>query len=431
MRQRKCIIVAPYFPPSSLAGVHRPRHLAKHLPEHGWIPTILAVAPTHYIEANDDALAAMVPSSVDIRRVGALSAAFTGVVGIREISLRSWFGLRRALDEMLGTGEYAAVLITGSPYFPMLFSKRIERRYGVPVVLDFQDPWVSNWGAKQPFGSKVGISHWLAKRLEPVAMRHCSWVTSVSKVQNRQMAERYPWFAANRMAAIPIGSDPADFEHLRDVKDSRAGQWLDSDRVNLSYVGTFLPEAAPLVRTLFVALAALRAAAPALVDRLRLNFIGTSNQPGITDRYGITPLAREAGVADIVSETPERIPFLDALGVLANSDGILMVGSTEPHYTASKIYPGLMSGRPFLSLFHESSSAHEILSAAGGGVALSFQDENELHGLKSEISEALSILVRQPEGLGRADPVVYAPYTASAVAGEFAAIFDRLVEDSR
>tara|TARA_Y100001933_G_scaffold231223_1_gene248890 strand:+ start:326 stop:1621 length:1296 start_codon:yes stop_codon:yes gene_type:complete len=430
MRQRKCIVVAPYFPPSSLAGVHRPRHLAKHLPEYGWIPTILAVDPAHYIESNDDALAAMVPSSVDVRRVGALPASLTGLAGTREISLRSWLGLRRALDELLGTGDYAAVLITGSPYFPMLFSKRIERRYGVPVVLDFQDPWVSDWGAKQPLVSKAGVSHWLAERLEPRAARHCSWVTSVSEVQNRQMAERHPWFDASRMSAIPIGCDPADFEYLRDADGSRAGQWLDSDRMNLSYVGTFLPEAAPLVRTLFVALAGLRAEAPALVDRLRLNFIGTSNQPGITDRYGIAPLAREAGVADLVAETPERIPYLDALGVLANSDGILMVGSTEPHYTASKIYPGLMSGRPFLSLFHESSSAHAILSAAGGGVSLSFQNENELHGLESAISESLAILFRQPQGLGRADPAIYAPYTASAVAGEFAAIFDRLVEDS-
>ena len=38
------------------------------------------------------------------------------------------------------------VLITGSPYYPMLFAGVVKRRFGVPVVLDFQDPWVSAWG---------------------------------------------------------------------------------------------------------------------------------------------------------------------------------------------------------------------------------------------------------------------------------------------
>ncbi len=35
------VIVSPYFPPSSLAGVHRARHLAKHLPSFGWHPIVV------------------------------------------------------------------------------------------------------------------------------------------------------------------------------------------------------------------------------------------------------------------------------------------------------------------------------------------------------------------------------------------------------
>ena len=46
------------------------------------------------------------------------------------------------------------------------------------------------------------------------------------------------------------------------------------------------------------------------------------------------------------------MPYLEAIGVLARSDGITLIGSDEPHYTPSKIYPGLMAGRPFISLFH-------------------------------------------------------------------------------
>ena len=48
-----CLIVSPHFPPSTLAGVHRARHLAKHLPAHGWEPVVIAVDPAQHVEAKD------------------------------------------------------------------------------------------------------------------------------------------------------------------------------------------------------------------------------------------------------------------------------------------------------------------------------------------------------------------------------------------
>ncbi len=120
------------------------------------------------------------------------------------------------------------------------------------------------------------------------------------------------------------------------------------------------------------------------------------------------------------------MPYLAALSVLARSDGLFLIGSDEPHYTASKIYPALMSGRPFLSLFHRASSAHAILSATGGGRALSFTNQAELDALAAPLAEVLRTLALTPEALGSADPASYAPYEARAIAARFAEIFDRL-----
>jgi hypothetical protein len=50
-----------------------------------------------------------------------------------------------------------------------------------------------------------------------------------------------------------------------------------------------------------------------------------------------------------------------ALGVLV---AILLLGSSERHYTASKLYPALLAKRPILALFHERSSVVSILRAA-------------------------------------------------------------------
>jgi hypothetical protein len=426
MSRPTVVIVSPYFPPSTLAGVHRARHLAKHLPAAGWSPIVLCVDETYHEEQLDHALAALVPQSAQIEKTAALPARIARGLGFGDISLRAWWPLRQSLVRLLQTRPVDAVLITGSPYYPMLFAPAIRRRFRVPVVLDFQDPWVSAWGADQPIFTKAGVAHKLATVLESRVLRASDFVISVSDNQNREMAARYPWFDCSRMAAIPIGGDPDDFALLRSCLAAHKGDLLEPGYTHLSYIGTFLPRAEPLVRTLFRAFARWRAAEPALAARVRLNFIGTSNQPNDNASYRVRPLAEAEGVSDAVREIPRRLPYMHALGALARSDGVLLIGSDEPHYTASKIYPALMSGRPFLSLFHRASSAHAILTAAGGGRSFAFATPEELTALEAPLADGLRTLAAAPESLGRVDPSAYAPFEARAIAGRFAAIFDRL-----
>ncbi len=418
------LIVSPHFPPSTLAGVHRARHLAKHLPAHGWRPIVVRVDAKHYGEATDPTLAALVPGSVEQVCTGAIPARLARLAGVGDIGLRGYFSLMRAIDRLASTVRPDALLITGSPYYPMLLAGWARRRLKVPVVLDFQDPWVSAEGAARPKWSKGGLAHRLALTLEPRAVRNADFIASVSDRQNEDMATRYPWLDRARMAAVPIGGDPDDFDALRANPPPNPQVRLDKARINLSYVGTFLPRAGPPVRTMFQALRALRQSHPELAARLTLHFVGTSNQPNGHGLFQIAPLAREEGVGDLVIETPQRVPFLEALHVLTNSHGLLLIGSDEPHYTASKIYPALMSGRPYVSLFHAASSAHAILTKAGGGLALAFDAPEPLAALAVPLRDALVELARAPERLGRSDPASYAPYTAHGVAGEFARVFE-------
>ncbi len=423
---RTVLLVSLNFPPSQLAGVHRARHLAKHLPKFGWRPIVVAVDERFHKEPPDTCLGRLVPDRTEVHRISAIPPGATAWFGIGDLALRAMVQLARKLDELIGKHRPDVVFITGAPFYQMLLGGRVRSR-GARVVLDFQDPWVSTEGATRPRWSKAGAAHRLAVALEPRAVRHAHLITSVSEIQNEQMAERYPWLDRSRMAAIPIGGDPEDFDALRADPSASMQIQLEPDRIHLSYVGTFLPRAGPLVRVLLRAVHALKKSDPDLASRLLLNFVGTSNQPGDVTSYRVRPLAEEVGVAELVREVPQRIPFLQALAVLAQSNGLLLIGSDEPHYTASKIYPALMSGRPFLSLFHHASSAHAILSAAGGGRSVAFEHPHELEALVGPLAEALRILALHPEQLGRVDPAAYAPYTAAAVTRRFAEVFDGLV----
>jgi Glycosyl transferase 4-like domain len=419
---RHCLIISPHFPPSTLAGVHRARHLAKHLPRHGWLTTVVCVDPRQHVEPLDPELAQLVPAGTSIIKVGAIPVAWTRPFGlIGEIGLRGFFHLRAAIAHSVEQRRPDAILITGSPFYPMLLSGWIRRKWDIPVVLDFQDPWVSREGASRRRWSKGRLSHRLAVMLEPWAVRAASWITSVSGRQNEEMAERYPDLDPRRMAAIPIGGDPEDFAALREMLPTGG----KPDRITFSYVGTALPRSTPLFEALFGGIAELRRRNPGVCERIAFRFVGTSNQPGRDCDFRLTHLAAAAGVADIVSEEPGRVPYLEALRILATTDATLMIGSDEPHYTASKIYPCLMSGRPFLSLFHPDSSAHHILSTAGGGIPLAYSLDGQLGETKQSVADAIERIVVSPRSLGVINPAAYADYTADAVAAQFADVFER------
>lgn len=419
---KSALIISPHFPPSTLAGVHRARHLAKHLPRHGWVPTVICVDPRHHVEKLDHDLAKLVPVELKIIKTGAMPVSWTRPLGlVGEIGLRGFLHLRAAIAREIETQRPDAILITGSPFYPMLLSGWIRKTWGLPIVLDFQDPWVSREGGSRRRWSKGWMSHRLAVGLEPRAVSGASWITSVSDRQNEELASRYPGFDARRMSAIPIGGDPEDFSFLRN--ELRDEQPIGA--FTFSYVGTALPRSTPLLSALFRGFADLCRRKPDLGERITFRFVGTSNQPGHRLDYRIMPLAEAAGVANRVSEEPGRVPYLDALRILATTDATMMIGSDEPHYTASKIYPCLMADRPFLSLFHPDSSAHRILTEAGGGIALAFAPDAGQEELEQQLSSAIERLVLTPGSLGPINRSAYKSFTGEAVAGQFAEVFEK------
>ena len=68
---KKILILYPHFPPSNLAGVHRPRLFAHHLPLFGWEPIILTVHEEYYEEGLDHNLKKLLPEGLRIEKVKA------------------------------------------------------------------------------------------------------------------------------------------------------------------------------------------------------------------------------------------------------------------------------------------------------------------------------------------------------------------------
>jgi glycosyltransferase involved in cell wall biosynthesis len=367
---RRVLIVSPHFPPDSSAATHRVRLLAPHLPAAGWSPTVLTVQPSAYEGRLDPDLAALVPPSVRVERAEAWPAAITRRVGLGDLGLRAFTALHRACRSLLAREPFDALLITIYPTYPALLGPILKRRFSIPFVLDYQDPWVGAWG-RTVGGGADGRPDWKSRAtrqigawLEPRVLAAADAVVAVSQGTIDGIVDRIPSAARLPHDVIPLGFDAADFARLELRRGGVAAFDPHDGLVHLCYVGTLLPTGVETLRLLLRGLERARRQDPDAA-RLRLHFVGTSNQSA-SNTHRVRPIAQECGVADVVSETPGRVDYLDALALLTHASGILLLGSSERHYTASKLYPALLAKRPLLALFHEASSVVSILRTIAG-----------------------------------------------------------------
>ncbi len=80
---------------------------------------------------------------------------------------------------------------------------------------------------------------------------------------------------------------------------------------------------------------------------------------------------------------------LEALNVLIQSDGLRVLGSDEPHYTASRIFPKLLAQRPLFGLYHTASSVCSIATVAAGVVVITHDHPRPPQSRVSQIADLL------------------------------------------
>ena len=152
----------------------------------------------------------------------------------------------------------------------------------------------------------------------------------------------------------------------------------------------------------------------------------TSNLTWGHGRYSILPVARELGVDHLVSEIPERIPYLQAMSVLQASGIVLVMGSTDAYYHASKLYPAIVSGRPILAICHRDSSITRVVEQTGAGLCITFADPLELSSRAGEIAGAIESLAGRPRR--KPDAAAIEPFTARASTAGLARVLDHLAD---
>ncbi len=371
---RHVALVSGHFAPSNLVGAHRARLWSRYLPEFGWEPIVVTGDPERYEERPDPDLERLVAPGLRIIRVPTMSTRPIRLVG--DIGVRAFWGCYRALATLAAAREIDFVLVTIPSNFLAPVGRLIYRRYGVPYGIDYQDPWVNRWpGVDKPFSRAWG-SYRLANWLEPWAVRDAALITGMAPGYVAGMLERNPAVANKAVLAyMPMGSAPEDFDPVRGLHRAPFLFEPGDGRFHMIYAGALLPAGFVVLDAFLSGLRALRESAPEVAARLRVHFVGTGTSPDDPQGHQVLPRARRAGVGEMVSEHPHRIGYVDTLNHLMQSDAVLVLGSTEPHYTPSKVFQAMLSRRPVFAMLHEESTAVDMIRSAHAGWVTTLTEE--------------------------------------------------------
>lgn len=417
-------MISPHFPPSNLAAVHRARLFALHLQSFGWEPIILTVHEKFYEEELDWNLVKLVQPELRIEKTSAMKVSRPRFVG--DIGLRALMPLYRRAKELVLREKIDFVYILIPSYYAALVGRMLHRSTKVKYGIDYIDPWVHEFPGSNKAFSRAWLSTRLAKFLEPIAVKKASLITGVAEGYYAGVLQRNPALKNTCITgAMPYGGEINDFRQLDHLHLQPYLFKKEPGKIDLVYAGVLLPKAVEV----FHAFCGIVSKNKELFKNIRFHFIGTGKQLNNPHAFYVGKMAEqyEGLWQQIIFENPQRIPYLDVLVHLKASDGVFILGSTESHYTPSKVYQGALSGKPVLALLHRASSAKQIIETSGCGIVLGFSENDYEQVLEQELIEKVKAFLQllPVYDFNKIDLEAFGESSAKSVTARLAALLEK------
>jgi len=378
-RTPSVLVVSSFFPPDAAVGGQRVAGLCRYLADRGWRVTVVTMRLG--AEARiDPELAAVVPSSIKVLRsaapdIPALAARVLRILrrGPRKPARaeRSWSSdsssgasrpergvLRHVVDwaswwlhipdglsGWLAPATYEGlreamrrrpdVVFSSAPAWTgHLVGACLSRVLGVPLVVDFRDPWCGSAFHSIPYAAHRRLN----AALEREVVRRACRITCAWDGIRRHLQARYPRRSED-LCTILNGYDAEEMDAVEPVR-------LDRNRCVFLHVGTFYGPRSP--QPLLSALGHLKDVAPQVAARSYVVFAGAPSYNGLD----LKDLCCSYNVGENVRLCPP-LPHRDALALLKGADVALLFGQSGSEALASipaKAYEYVGAGKPVLTI---------------------------------------------------------------------------------
>ena len=412
MAPRSVLILSYPFPPAASAAVLRTIRFVKYLPESGWKPLVLtprvdAVYPIRL----DHSLDKLVPDGTFVQRTGA----WRPIVAARKM-LEAIFPTRTkapGADKGSGSGagsahgpgetpkrrpglframanacerwsampdpyvgwvlpaiaaglrlvrrfRPSAIYSTGPPHSTHLIALALKRITGLPIVLDFRDPWARReWKS----GAEDSLRGRMEAKLEWLCVRSSDRVVLNTPRLRDEFCSAYEPRFHGKFLVIPNGYDPDLLARIsRLAKD---GSERRNGVVRLCHTGSLYGRRD------------LRPLADAVEGLSASGLDVTLEQVGLVDgRAELSAYLRKRGLEGRVRLT-ERLPHDETLRRLAAANVLVVIQPGTRTQVPGKLYEMLMFRKPILAVTEEGATA-DIMREFGLGEVASSGDSGAI-----------------------------------------------------
>ncbi|WP_316797796.1 hypothetical protein [Pedobacter frigidisoli] len=382
---KKALIISPYFAPSNAADMQRVRMSLPFYEDFNWQVEVVCVAEKFTDAVFDYLLNESVPNHIKIHKIKALPKKVTSRFGLGSIALRSLWFYKKYVNQLLKKEKFDLIFFSTTQFPVCILGSYWKKKFNIPYIIDMQDPWFTNYYEDKPKHKrpkKYWFSYRLDKYLEPIAMKDVCGLMAVSDAYLDDLVLRYPYLAKVAKATITFGGFKKDLEIANNHKNSLHLAY-DSDAAfkHIVYVGRGGFDMQKAVSLLLKAFKKGLKSNYTIFSKLRFHFIGTSYAPLGSGQKTLYSVAERLGVEEYVSEQTDRISFYDSLYNLQSADALFIPGHEKPAYTASKMYPYIMTNKPILAVFNmQSSAAQSLIDCKAGYLAdiLNFKKSMEI-----------------------------------------------------
>lgn len=426
---KKVLIISPHFPPTNSADMQRIRMSLPYFKDYNWEAQVVTVEEIYVDMVKDELLLDSVPNYIKIHKVPAFSKKWTRKIGLGSLALRSMWFYKNKVNQILSTENFDLIYFSTTEFPLCILGAYWKRKFNIPYVIDMQDPWHNEYYNNKP-KSQRPKKHWFSYRLhkilEPIAMKKVGGIISVSKKYIDVLKQRYAHINNIPSEVITFGANDLDFK----IAEKRAEEFQlkykkAENFINLVYVGRGGFDMQYALKILFKAFKTGLTLNFELFNKIRFYFIGTSYAPKNKGIPTISPIAKELNVEKYVSESTDRIGFYESLHQLKNADGLIILGSNDIGYTASKLYPYIMAKKHLLGIFNNQSSAAHIMKDCDAGNLITFNlDKKAIYN--QLLNYLLKINEQQPVEINFEK---FEPYTAKYMTKIQVKLFNEVIKN--
>jgi glycosyltransferase involved in cell wall biosynthesis len=314
----------------------------------------------------------------------------------------------KTVDHLLNMQGYRPdVLVTFAfPLIDNIIGLELKRRYNLPWLAHFSDPWVDS-----PFRNDDPLTKTLNGWLEQSVIENADRLVFTSNETAMLVMDKYRSTLRSKVRVVSHAFEPDLFE--RTPHDNNG-------RLNIRYLGDLYHTRTP--EPLFQALEILSSAEPVLLSRFCFEIVGDVHELDM-EQMGLSRLP-----PGLVVFRP-RVNYAESLSLMTSAAGLMVIDAPVPKNTESVFLPSKLieyvgAERPIIGLTPPGTAAY-LIARLGGWVADPGATNQVAEVLRQFLSFVWEHRDQRVSVWGRSE--VRSEYEVTAVASKFQEVLAELM----